>query len=62
MHHWIYENMFIFILASVSGVDLLKRISVRVYSAVTGFPLKCYLKFVASFARGKRDELCSCGD
>lgn len=60
MDHWIYENMIVFILASFSGIDLAKRFSVRAITALGKFPLRCYWKVAATFARGRCDELDCC--
>ncbi len=60
MHHWIYENLFVFVLASFSGFDLVKRALVRVRTGIMNFPLKCYLKIVSGLSRGDTQVLAAC--
>jgi hypothetical protein len=43
MDHWLYENLFVFILASVSLLDLARRLSTRLHAAIVSLPLRCYL-------------------
>jgi hypothetical protein len=60
MQHWVYENMFVFILASISLFDIIKRVSTRVYTALIALPLMRYFRATMDFVLGRNQQMQPC--
>jgi hypothetical protein len=61
MHHWIYENMSVILLAGLSGFDLIRRFSGRIQAVIAKVPLAKYLKVIAAL-KDPKPRLCNhCG-